>query len=58
MRSLRADGVMLLIVEQRVSFALALADRIYLMDKGRVAVETTPDALRHDAELRHRYLGL
>jgi branched-chain amino acid transport system ATP-binding protein len=58
LRTLRAEGVMLLIVEQRISFALALAARIYLMDKGRVAVEMTPDVLRGDAYLRHRYLGV
>lgn len=58
LRTLRVDGVTLLIVEQRISFALGLADRIYLMDKGRVAAETTPYALRGDAELRHHYLGV
>lgn len=58
LRTLRDDGVTLLIVEQRISFALALADRIYLMDKGKVALETTPDQLRGDTELRHRYLGV
>ena len=58
LRTLHDDGVTLLIVEQRISFALALADRIYLMDKGKVALETTPDQLRGDTELRHRYLGV
>jgi branched-chain amino acid transport system ATP-binding protein len=58
LRTLHDDGVTLLIVEQRISFALVLADRIYLMDKGKVALETTPDQLRDSIELRHRYLGV
>lgn len=58
LRGLRADGITLLIVEQRINFALALAERIYLMDKGRVALETTAVALRADADLRHQYLGV
>jgi branched-chain amino acid transport system ATP-binding protein len=58
LRGLKADGVTLLIVEQRISFALALADRIYLMTKGRVAQQLSPDELRANAELRHRYLGI
>lgn len=58
LRGLKADGVTLLIVEQRISFALALADRIYLMTKGRVAQQLSPEELRGNAELRHRYLGV
>jgi branched-chain amino acid transport system ATP-binding protein len=58
LRVLRDEGVALLIAEQRISFALAVAERIYLMEKGRVAVETTADTLRRDTDLRHRYLGV
>jgi branched-chain amino acid transport system ATP-binding protein len=58
LRMLHGEGVALLIIEQRISFALALADRIYLMEKGKIAVETTPNKLRDDAVLRHRYLGI
>jgi branched-chain amino acid transport system ATP-binding protein len=58
LRQLQADGTTLLLVEQRVNFALALADRIYLMNKGQIAHETTPDILRSDADLRRRFLGI
>jgi branched-chain amino acid transport system ATP-binding protein len=58
LRQLKADGTTLLLVEQRVNFALALADRIYLMIKGQIAHETTPDLLRSDAGLRQRFLGI
>jgi branched-chain amino acid transport system ATP-binding protein len=58
LKRLKGEGATLLLVEQRVNFALALTDRIYLMSKGRIALETTPEALRSDAALRHRYLGV
>jgi len=58
LRQLKDEGATLLMVEQRVGFALALADRVYLMNKGRIAQETTPEALRADEGLRHRYLGV
>jgi branched-chain amino acid transport system ATP-binding protein len=58
LRRLKDEGATLLMVEQRVGFALALADRVYLMNKGRIAMETTPDELRADEALRHRYLGV
>lgn len=58
LKRLKKERTTLLLVEQRVNFALALTDRIYLMGKGQIAMETTPDALRSDAALRHRYLGV
>lgn len=58
MRILRDEGVTLLLVEQRIGFALSVAQRIYLVDKGRVVLETTSEKLRQDAEMRHRYLSV
>ena len=58
LKRLKEEGTTLLLVEQRVNFALALTDRVYLMGKGQIAMETTPKALRSDADLRHRYLGV
>ena len=58
LRRLKSKGATLLLVEQRVNFALALTDRIYLMSKGKVALETTPEARRANSDLRHRYLGV
>jgi branched-chain amino acid transport system ATP-binding protein len=58
LRQLKNDGVTILVVEQRINFALALADRVYLMSKGTIAEETTPDVLRADAAMRLRYLGV
>jgi len=56
LRTLKAGGVTLLLVEQRLKFALALADRVYLMNKGQIVHETTPAGL--SADMRQRYLGI
>jgi branched-chain amino acid transport system ATP-binding protein len=54
--SLRSRGAALLIVDQFVSRALDLADRTYLLNRGEIAFEGTPDELRAGDVFR-RYLG-
>ncbi len=55
---LRAQGLSLLTVEQNLPLALAVADRIYVLNKGRIVFEGSPDALWHDEEVKHQYLGV
>ncbi len=56
LRKLAQSGVALLLVEQYVAKALALSDRVVVLDRGRVALQGTPDEI--DAETLHRqYLG-
>jgi ABC-type branched-subunit amino acid transport system ATPase component len=38
--------------------ALALADRVYVIDHGSVVFEGTPDRLRADREVTSTYLGV
>jgi branched-chain amino acid transport system ATP-binding protein len=57
LRRLTDAGVALLLVEQYVTRALAMADRVVLLDRGRVAFEGTPDGLDEQAVLRG-YLGV
>ncbi len=56
--ALKAGGASILLVEQNLAFALRVADRVYLMSKGRIVHECTPQALRHDQETKARYLGV
>jgi branched-chain amino acid transport system ATP-binding protein len=56
--TLRDRGVAVVLVEQRVAAVLEIADRIVFMENGRVALEATPDDLRTDPELVHRYVGV
>jgi branched-chain amino acid transport system ATP-binding protein len=55
---LRDDGVAVLLVEQRIDAVLPVADRIAFMDQGVVQAEHGVDAVRADATLVHKYLGV
>jgi branched-chain amino acid transport system ATP-binding protein len=48
----------ILLVEQNLSFALSVADRVYIISKGVVECNLRPEELRRDHELRARYLGV
>ena len=54
---LKAEGVAVLLVEQNALAALGAADRVYVMDKGRIVHAGEARALREDAPLRARLLG-
>jgi branched-chain amino acid transport system ATP-binding protein len=57
-RRLREEGVTILLVEQNLTTALAVADRVYVMEKGEVRVTATPAELRARPEVLSRYLGV
>jgi branched-chain amino acid transport system ATP-binding protein len=57
LRTLKAQGLAMLIVEQDVQRALELADRVYVLEHGEVALAGTPAAIRSDSRLRHLYVG-
>ncbi len=58
LRRLRDDtGLTVLLVEQNVRSALAVADQGIVMSLGRVALAAPAARLRDDADLRHAYLG-
>ncbi len=57
-RKLKDEGVAVLLVEQNVESALAVADRAYVLDRGQIAFEGQAQALREDAALRARLLGV
>ena len=55
---LRADGTALLLVEQKVEAALAVADRIAFIENGRIREHATPESLARDPEPLVRYVGV
>ncbi|MBI4272123.1 MAG: ATP-binding cassette domain-containing protein, partial [Candidatus Rokubacteria bacterium] len=57
-RRLKQEGVTILLVEQNLSTALAVADRVYVMEKGEVRLTAEPERLRASPELLQRYLGV
>ena len=54
---LRDDGLTLLIVEQMAETALAIADRGYVLEQGRIVLGGTADELRGDERVARAYLG-
>jgi ABC-type branched-subunit amino acid transport system ATPase component len=54
---INARGVAMLIVEQSVERGLQLADHVYVLEKGRVALDGTPAEIRGDPRLRALYVG-
>jgi branched-chain amino acid transport system ATP-binding protein len=56
--ALRRDGVTILIVEQNAMMTLQLADRAYVLNRGRVSMEGPADELARDPRIRQAYLGL
>jgi branched-chain amino acid transport system ATP-binding protein len=55
---LRAADTALLLVEQNAAAALAIADRGYVLETGRIAIAGTGPQLLADAGVREAYLGL
>jgi len=55
---IRADGGTVLIVEQRLTECLEIADRVYVMRTGRVLMSGTAAQISDSVELRQAYLGL
>jgi branched-chain amino acid transport system ATP-binding protein len=52
------EGIGLLLVEQNLGMATAVADRILVMVSGRIAHETTAAELLGDEDAQRRYLGV
>ena len=51
-------GLTILLVEQNVIQSLAIADRAYVIEEGRIAISGSAAELRDNAELKKSYLGL
>jgi len=55
--ALRGEGLTILLVEQMAGQALALADRAYVLEGGRITLEGTATAVREDPGVIQAYLG-
>lgn len=52
------EGVTILLVEQNAVMAMKVSDRHYILDQGEIAMETTPEVLDEDEEVRQEYLSV
>ena len=57
-RTLRAAGMAMLLVEQNHPFALDLSDRVYVLGKGRIRWRGSAPALRANAGVKAAWLGV
>jgi branched-chain amino acid transport system ATP-binding protein len=55
---LKREGVSVLLVEQNVACALGVADRVVVMRQGKVVHDGPAEAMRQDADLQRRLLGI
>ncbi|MFM9888531.1 MAG: ABC transporter ATP-binding protein [Burkholderiales bacterium] len=53
---LKATGLSIMLAEQNLGFVMALADRVYILEKGEVRYTGTPDDLRADESIVRQYL--
>jgi len=54
---IHADGTTILLVEQNALRALAIADRAYVIETGRIQLSGSGDDLLHNPAVRRAYLG-
>ena len=57
-RTLEEEGLAILLIEQNLGMATAIAERQLVMVAGSIAAETTATELSDDPELQRRYLGV
>jgi branched-chain amino acid transport system ATP-binding protein len=55
---LKSDGLTILLAEQNVGFSLNLADRVYVLEKGRIRYEGSSREFRENDSIRQQYLAL
>lgn len=56
-REIRQLGATILLVEQNVNMALAVANRAYVLQTGAIILEGRPEELRENPDVRAAYLG-
>lgn len=57
-KQLQQSGLSVLLVEQNFHLALGVADYIYVISKGEVVYQSTPEELRNNEEVKEKHLGV
>ena len=56
LQTLKARGISVLLIEQKLTIAMAISDRALVMGHGSIVFDGTPDSLRADAYTRKEWL--
>jgi branched-chain amino acid transport system ATP-binding protein len=57
-RKLNGQGISILLVEEKIPFALSLANRVYFMGEGKIGYDAEREELQGKKEILIRYLGV
>jgi branched-chain amino acid transport system ATP-binding protein len=57
-KGFKEQDLTVLLVEQKLSFVLELADYVYIMSKGKIVYHSTPENLWRNEEVKARHLGI
>jgi branched-chain amino acid transport system ATP-binding protein len=52
------QGTTILLVEQNVHLSLAIANRAYVIERGRIVLSGSAEELRQDERIKEAYFGL
>ncbi len=55
-QTLKTKGISVLLIEQKLTIAMAISDRALVMGRGSIVFDGTPDGLRSDAYIRKEWL--
>lgn len=58
LQTLQKMGVTILLVEQRVNATLEIAERAYVLESGRIALQGTSDELKSNPHVQAAYMGI
>ena len=56
LQTLKGKGISVLLIEQKLTIAMAISDRALVMGHGSIVFQGTPDSLRADAYIRKEWL--
>ncbi len=56
LQTLKSRGVSVLLIEQKLTIALSISDRVLVMGHGSIVFEGTPETLRADSQVRKEWL--
>ena len=57
-KTINAEGIALLLVEQNVVQSLEVAQRAYILDNGMFVLQGSAEDIRNDPALKRTYLGM
>jgi branched-chain amino acid transport system ATP-binding protein len=55
---LKSDGLSILLVEQNLPMALRISDYVYVVSKGEIVYQSTPEELKNNQEVQAKYLSV